>query len=181
MLQYSVVQLNHMTHKTTLQQKSILSLAHHDYNKKLNSYAFFKVSSHSIGEELVQETFLKTWKYILKGGKIEVMRSFLYHILNNLIIDQYRKNKTSSLDYLVDNGFEPIANETKNLFDILDGKKAILMIKNLPLKYQKVMRMKYVQDLSIKEMSLLTGQSKNNITVQAYRGLQKLKLLYHHL
>ena len=50
----------------------------------------------------------------------------------------------------------------------------------LPIKYQKVMRMKYVQDLSIKEIALLTGQSKNTVTVQAHRGLEKLKLLYKH-
>ena len=38
--------------------------------------------------------------------------------------------------------------------------------------------MKYVQELTIEEMSLITGQSKNAITVQAHRGLEKLKQLY---
>jgi len=52
------------------------------------------------------------------------------------------------------------------------------MIKQLPEKYQNVMKMRYIQELSIKEMALITGQSKNAITVQAYRGLEKLKLLY---
>jgi DNA-directed RNA polymerase specialized sigma24 family protein len=62
--------------------------------------------------------------------------------------------------------------------NILDGKKAITLIQKLPLKYQKIMRMKYVQDLSLKEMSLITGQSKNALAVQMHRGLEKLKLLY---
>jgi DNA-directed RNA polymerase specialized sigma24 family protein len=38
--------------------------------------------------------------------------------------------------------------------------------------------MKYIQHLSIEEMSAITGQSKNVITVQAHRGLAKLKTLY---
>ena len=40
------------------------------------------------------------------------------------------------------------------------------------------MRMRYVQDLSLKEIALLTGQTANTIAVQLHRGLAKLKLLY---
>ncbi len=40
--------------------------------------------------------------------------------------------------------------------------------------------MKYMQDLSLKEISILTGQSKNTIAVQLHRGLEKLKILYKH-
>jgi RNA polymerase sigma-70 factor (ECF subfamily) len=114
----------------------------------------------------------------LKGGKIDIMRAFLYHILNNLIVDDYRKHKALSLDVLLDNGFKPSDGGHGRLFNILDGKEALLLIAHLPEKYQKVMRMRYVQNLSLKEMSLITGQSKNAIAVQAYRGLEKLKLLY---
>jgi DNA-directed RNA polymerase specialized sigma24 family protein len=48
----------------------------------------------------------------------------------------------------------------------------------LPKKYQKVVHMRYVQDLTLEEMSLITGQSKNAMAVQVHRGLEKLKLLY---
>lgn len=107
------------------------------------------------------------------------MKSFLYHVLNNLIIDEYRKRKTLSLDLLLEKGYEPSAGDPKKLFDFLDGKAAMLLINGLPITYQRVMRMRYVQDLTIEEISKLTGQSKNSIAVQAHRGLEKLKLLYH--
>jgi RNA polymerase sigma-70 factor (ECF subfamily) len=109
------------------------------------------------------------------------MRAFLYHVLNNLIIDQYRKHKTLSLDTLLEKGFEPKAPESSHVIDILDGKAALLLIQRIPQNYQKVMRMKYVQDLSLKEISLITGQTKNAIAVQLHRGLEKLKLLNNHL
>jgi DNA-directed RNA polymerase specialized sigma24 family protein len=38
--------------------------------------------------------------------------------------------------------------------------------------------MRYVQDLYLKEMALLTGQSKKTLAVQVHRGLKKLKELY---
>jgi RNA polymerase sigma-70 factor (ECF subfamily) len=106
------------------------------------------------------------------------MKAFLYHILNNLIVDEYRKRKTVSLDNLLENGFEPSTVASGRLIDVLDGKAALVLIERLPETYRKVMHMRYVQDLSIEEMSIITGQSKNSIAVQAHRGLEKLKLLY---
>jgi RNA polymerase sigma-70 factor (ECF subfamily) len=168
-----------MTPKQTTKQRAVLSVAHDTYNKELNAHALFKVSNQIIGEDLVQDTFLKTWSYLVKGGKIDLMRAFLFHVLNNLIVDEYRKHKTSSLDILMEKGFEPIAENTDRLLNILDGKTAILLIQQLPEKYRKVMRMKYVQDLTLKEISLKARQSKNTTTVQLHRGLDKLKILHN--
>ena len=173
-----------MTPKQRIYRQGILTIAHHDHQRGLNLHAFFKVRDQAVSEDLVQDTYMKTWGYLVKGGKVHVMKAFLYHTLNHLIIDEYRKHKTTSLDALLEKGFEPSdhaeAGVTSRLFDILDGKTAMLLITRLPPKYQKVMRMKYIQDLSLKEMSLITGQSKNAIAVQIHRGLEKLKLLYDH-
>ena len=169
-----------MTPKQEKQQQVILTSAHESYEKKLNSYAFFKVNNRMTSEDLVQNTFIKTWSYLVKGGKIDIMKAFLYHILNNLIVDEYRKHKTVSSEALREKGFEPSTGHSDRLFDILDGKTALLLIQKLPEKYQKVMHMRYVRDLSLKEISLITGQTKNSIAVQVFRGLEMLKLLYIH-
>jgi len=157
-----------------------MTVAHHSYGKDLQTRALFKTQDYTTSQDLVQDTFTKTWGYLLRGGKIDTMKAFLYHILNNLIIDEYRKRKhvTTSLDVLLEKGYEPRASHSERLFDVLDGKAALLMIAHLPPAYQKVMRMRYVQDLSLKEMSLITGQSKNAMAVQVHRGLAKLKALY---
>lgn len=169
-----------MTPKQEKDTQAVLTAAHYDYEKKLTTHAFFKVHDHAIGEDLVQDTFMKTWSYLVKGGKIDTMKAFLYHILNNLIVDEYRKRKTTSLDIILEKGYEPSEDNSERLINALDGKSAILLIQQLPKKYQKVMQMRYIQDLSLKEISLITGQSKNTIAVQVHRGLEKLKLLYKH-
>ena len=168
-----------MTPQQKVRQQAVLTLAHNDYEKGLNAHAFFKIHDHTKGQDLVQDTFIKTWSYLVKGGKIEMMRAFLYHILNNLIIDEYRKRKTVSLDVLLDQGFEPSADYSERIFNVLDGKTATLLIQHLPLKYQKVLSMKYTQGLSLKEMALITGQSRNTMAVQVHRGLERLKILYN--
>ena len=169
-----------MTKKQRTQRQNLLTAAHNDYSKGLNVHAFFKVHDKAMGQDLVQDTFIKTWAYLVKGGKIDTMKAFLYHILNHLIIDEYRKRKATSLDVLLEEGFEPSAGDFSRIFDVMDGKAAFLLIQRLPEKYKRIMRMRYLQDFSLKEMSLVTGQSKNALAVQVHRGLEKLKLLYEH-
>jgi len=167
-----------MTPKQEAKRQKQLAAAHKDYNRGLNKYAFFKLSNHDMGEDLVQETFLKTWKYLVKGGKIDIMKAFLYHVLNNLIVDQYRKRKTTSLDVLIEKGFEPSVDDEGQFMNVLDGRNALLLIALLPKKYQKVMRMRYVENLLIPEIKIITGQSENAIAVQIHRGIKKLRVLH---
>ncbi len=167
-----------VTPKQKTQQTEVLAAAHRDFQAGLNVYALFKVRDRAIGEDLVQDTFLKTWKYLVKGGKIEMMKAFLYHILNNLIVDEYRKHKTASLDTLLGKGFEPSEGNSDRLANFLDGKAAVVLLERLPIQYQKIMRMRHVQDLTLKEMSLITGQTTNAIAVQLHRGMAKLRVLY---
>jgi len=158
--------------------QATMTLAYHDHLKSLNGLAYFKVNNHELGNDLVQETFLKTWVYLVKGGKIDTMKAFLYHILNNLIIDQYRKRKTSSLDLLLESGFEPKDESSGNFLNILDGKIVLRLIPCLPILYRNIIHMRFVQDLSIEEMSEISGQTKNAIAVKIHRGLEKLRMLY---
>ncbi len=168
-----------MISKKQTEQRAIMTSAHNDHHKSLNSHAFFKLHNHELGQDLVQDTFLKTWKYLVKGGKIDVMKSFLYHVLNNLIVDEYRKHKTTSLDNLMEKGFEPSTVDSEPTINTLNGRTAILLIAKLPETYRKIMHMKYIQDLSLTEMSVITGKTKNTIAVQIHRGLAKLKVLYN--
>lgn len=164
---------------TIFQQKNLLTKAFYDYKKSLERYSLFKVNNADIGQDLVQETFLKTWMYLVRGGKIETMKAFLYHVLNDLIIDKYRKHHTVSLDALVEIGFDPREEDPENIINRLDSKIAASTIKLLPVKYRQLMHMKYVKNMSLEEMAKATGQSKNTVAVQTNRGLQKLKAIYN--
>lgn len=169
-----------MNKKEEKKQNDLLTTAYTDFNKGMNGYSYFKVNNHSLSDDLVQDTFIKTWSYLVRGGKIIMMKSFLYHVLNGLIIDEYRKKKPVSLDVIIENGYEPSDPDAQIKMDMFDGKIAILLMEKLPQKYKGVMKMKYVQGLTLKEMSLLTGQTKNTVAVQIHRGIEMLKALYEH-
>lgn len=170
-----------MTPKQDMRRRTRLTQAHRDYAKGMTAYSLFKVNDQATSNDLVQDTFIKTWGYLVRGGNIVIMKAFLYRVLNHLIIDEYRKRKTTSLDVLLEKGSEPsVENNSERLFNVFDGKLALLLIQHLPIKYRRVMQMRYTQGLSLKEISLITGQSRNAVAVQVYRGLAKLRVLYNH-
>jgi len=167
-----------MTPREATKLRVNLTLAYHDYNRMLNAHAFLKLQSHEQGEDLVQKTFVKTWRYLVKEGKVHQMKAFLFHILNHLIIDEYRKPKMISLDLLLEKGSEPSIDDTKKLINLIDGKAALLLIQQLPLKYKTVLTMHYLGDLSVKEITTINKELENTVVVKLQRGLKKLRLLH---
>jgi len=158
--------------------QEIFVQAYTDHEKSLLRRSFFKISNKALADDLVQTTFLKTWEYLVKNGRIDSMKAFLFHALNNLIIDEYRKQKPVSLDVLTDGGFQVALDDSDRMFNILDGKTAIILIPLLTDKYRDVVSMRYLDDMPLKEIAELTKQSKNTVAVQIHRGVEKLAVLF---
>lgn len=59
--------------------------------------------------------------------------------------------------------------------NIIDGATVVALIPLLPKKYGLVIRLRYLQGLTLKEMATITCQSENTVAVQAHRGLERLQ------
>ena len=76
--------------------------AFNEFNDALFRHAFLRVSNREKAIDLVHDTFTKVWAYLRKGHQVDNFRPFLYKVLNNLVIDEYRRRKESSLDALLE-------------------------------------------------------------------------------
>lgn len=169
-----------MTVEAVTQQKQRLEAAYKDFAMPLTKYAFFKVHNKTLSEDLVQETFLKIWVYILKGEEIIMMKALLYRILNGLIIDEYRRQgrEVYSLDLLTDKGFDVSTTDSEYQGQAIDIKTATRYIELLPKKYRDVVYMKVVLYMSTDEISNELKRTKNSVTVQIHRGFKHIKMLH---
>lgn len=156
--------------------------AFEEYNDALFRHAFLRISDRERAIDVVHDTFTKVWTYVRNGHEVDQFRPFLYKVLNNLIIDEYRKNKEASLDALmaidgVDEGtFDELSENTvESLAATLDGKKAFDMLKEIPDTYKEVIILKFVDGLGPKEISALLEESENVISVRLNRGLKILR------
>ena len=138
-------------------------------------HCYFRVSDRERAKELTQEVFMKTWEYMAHGDSIKNIKSFLYKVANNLIIDEYRKKKSVSLDELRDSGFEPKVEVTREIESSLDAKGLLTVVEKLDIKHREVIIMRYIDDLSPKEIAEIVGESENNVSVRLHRAIKKIR------
>jgi len=156
--------------------------AFEEYSDALFRHAFLRISDRERAVDVVHDTYTKVWTYVRNGHEVESFRPFLYKVLNNLIIDEYRKKRESSLDALleidgVDEGSFPELQEStmESLAATIDGKKAFAALETLPREYKEVIILRFVDGLGPKEISLLLEESENVISVRLHRGLAHLR------
>lgn len=167
-----------LTAKEKTKLHHVLTEAHNEFGRDLTRRAYYKLSDKAKSEDIVQDTFMKTWLYLMKVKKIDYMKPFLYHVLDCLIIDEYRRKKSSSLDVLLEKGFDPMNDDFTRMIDVLDGRSALNRLSKLPQSQQKVMNMRYRQNLSLAEIAEQTGQSKNSIAVKTHRAIERMRREY---
>lgn len=156
--------------------------AFEEYSDALFRHATIRISDRERAIDLVHDTFTKVWTYVRNGHEIESYRPFLYKVLNNLIIDEYRKQKEASLDALlerdgVDEGsFAELRESTvEALAATIDGKQALDLIATLPDVYREVLILRFVDGLGPREISVLIEESENVVSVRIHRGLKQLR------
>jgi RNA polymerase sigma-70 factor (ECF subfamily) len=153
-----------------------------EYNDALFRHASLRISDREKAIDLVHDTYTKVWSYIKSGYNIDNFRPFLYKVLNNLIIDTYRKKKEQSLDALmelegVDEGnFDDLSeSNVDSLAATIDGRKAFELLVELPDQYREVILYRFVDELGPKEISELIEESENVVSVRIHRGLKLLR------
>jgi len=156
-----------------------------EYNDALFRHACLRINDRERAIDIVHDTYAKVWTYVRKGHDIQNFRPFLYKVLNNLIIDEYRKIKESSLDAMLEaegvteSAFAELSESTvESLAATIDGKKAFTVVAILPDVYKEVLLLKFVDGLGPKEISELIEESENVVSVRLHRGL---KLLREHI
>jgi RNA polymerase sigma-70 factor (ECF subfamily) len=157
------------------------------HSDELFKHAFLRLSDRERALELTQETFLKAWNYITGGEEKEIKqwRSFLYRILNNLIVDEYRKHKAQSLDAMLENDETSVSVEATLLRDEtdsyeeavirFDSARAVAMLSKLNEQHRTVLIMRYIDGLSPKEIAESLGESENTVSVRIHRSIKKLQ------
>jgi len=154
---------------------------------KSRVYAFImsKIKNRDISEDIFQDTFIKVINS-LKKGKYNEEGKFLPWIMrisHNLVIDHFRKeSKIKSIR----------PNDQFNIFDIIKDdslsqdeqmiRKRIhsdlnLLIDDLPIEQMHVLKMRYFEDKSFKEISAKTGVSINTALGRMRYALINLRSL----
>jgi RNA polymerase sigma-70 factor (ECF subfamily) len=127
------------------QNKQKLTEAYNEYSDAIFRYCYFKISDREKALDFVQETFVRLWKCLQNGDDVKNTKTFLYTIARHIIIDEYRKKKTLSLDELVGLGMEPADEKEEPFYSALDIERVMSYVSKLPENYSSIIVMRYVR------------------------------------
>ena len=152
------------------------------YIEKIYRFILFKVNNREEAEDLTSDVFLKVWNYLLgeKGKEVTSVSGLFYSVARNVVIDFYRqraKKPTCSLDQVLelasDDGREKEKKEAKQ-----DITALLKSLESLKQDYQEIILLRYIDELSIKEIAIIIGKSSTNVRVLLHRAIKKLQELH---
>ncbi|MFM2357608.1 MAG: hypothetical protein RJA61_345 [Candidatus Parcubacteria bacterium] len=169
--------LKRLMNETEIIQSNFLK-AYDEYADALFRHCYFRVSSREVALDLTQDIFTKTWEYLSQGKEVKNIKAFLFQVARNIVIDYYRKHKSVSLDVELENGvqFEDMHSETGARSEISHMLSAL---EKLPEQYREILRLRYIDDLSVSEIAETIGEKENAVSVRIHRGVEKLKEILH--
>ena len=156
------------------------------YISRIYRFIFFKVNSVSDDQDLSSEVFLKLWQYLRDGKKIENLNALIYMIARNSVIDFYRqKSRKDGKEELIE---EKHLSQVVNKDDDLAHKQAISTevqtmlqgLEKLKDEYKEVIVLRYLDELSITEISDVLNKTKGSVRVLIHRALNVLKQSVDH-
>jgi RNA polymerase sigma factor (sigma-70 family) len=127
---------------------------------------------------------LRAWKYS-KEKKIDNIRALLYRILKNIVADKFRKKKTSSLDELLENGFQPSDREHEKIILNAESKNFVKFLESLEDNEREILIMRYIDGMGPGEIAdtlsersgWMDALSANVVSVRLNRAINKLQKL----
>lgn len=146
------------------------------YFKKIYTFIFYRISHKQVAEDLAEDVFTKAWSNI-KSVKDESFTGWLYSIAKNRVIDHYRKERVTVDIFALENlivSEQDIGEATNH---VMNRKLLIELIKKLTPEQQIIIQLKFIEDLSNKEISELISKSEESIRVLQHRAIQKLQKL----
>jgi len=139
------------------------------FSDNIYRFALKNTKDINTAKDIVQDTYMRLWQHVNEVD-FERVKSYLFRIANNLIIDLYRKNKNNA-------DFEPVSlNRSSYTREYSDIKEQLDKALNLLSHIQKaVILLRDYEGYSYEEIGEIMGLTHSQVKVYIYRARKKLK------
>ncbi len=139
----------------------------------LYHYVLKRIGSADDAQDLVQDVFVKLSK--TKLDKIGNLKSWLFAVTRNAIIDYYR-TKRKEINVLEDNFIEELQDENRAVSEL--SSCIVPFIENLPEDYRTLIMLSEIEGYSQKEIAEQLGMNYVTVRSKVQRGRAKLKEMF---
>lgn len=157
-------------------EASAFGLLYDHYQPQIYRFVMLKTGRREEAEDLTHQVFLHALQHIKNYKDLGYpFSSWLYQIARNQIIDHYRTRRTNlSLEEAEADAVAGDNPETETS-DKLELEKLRVAILKLKPEYQDVIILRFVEELTIKEVAGALGKSEGAVKLLQHRALKQLK------
>ena len=144
-----------------------------EHQQQLFSFAFFRVGSYEVAQDIVQEVFIKFYENSRYLSAANNVKAYLLKTVSNACIDFIRKNgKFQFIDIeqfeneLTDENERQCISEFIRIDDILS---------NLSAEQAEILRLKFVDSMNFVEISKLLEVNVNTVKSRYKYAIEKLR------
>lgn len=161
------------------------------YQHKLYQICYRMLGNKQEAEDIAQEAFVRAYINLHSYDQKRKFSTWLYRIATNLCIDRIRKKKP---DYYLDaevagtdglDMYSQIAADEKLPEDVVTQMelqdRIQYEISRLPDKYRSVIVLKYIEELSLQEISEILDMPLGTVKTRIHRGREALRKQLNNL
>ncbi len=152
------------------------------YQSKVYSYIYLIVKNKDLSEDIFQDTFIKAVTTIQQGRYVDTGKflGWINRIAHNLIIDYFRKLRNENTFSADGIDFDILHSSAKltelSIEDVISNEQVLLdtvsLMDFLPENQKEVIRMRFFEDLSFKEIA-----DKTNVSINTALGRMRYALI----
>lgn len=169
--------------KDEREQKFIL--VYRSYVDEIYQYVYLRLGlNKTLAEDITQEIFMDVYKGFSGFKGLSSERTWIFKITKNKLIDFYRKQYSSKLDfvelgdYVTDNLDDPTQDIEEIMIKSFEREKVRACLNALLVQYKIVLILKYVDEKSVKDIASIVGKSPKSIESVLQRAKNAFVKIY---
>ena len=143
----------------------------HAYSSWLYRYAYWICGDRTIAEDLVQETFLRAWRFLDSLKEEAAAKSWLTTIVRRENARRFERKQFDYSDVEMDT-----LPATQSDFDARPEVVALrIALKQLPANYREPLILQVIEGYILEDIAEIMSLPRNTVATRLHRARQKLK------
>ena len=155
-------------------RKQIIMDAVEAYHGPLSLFAAKMLGNAEAGRDVAQETFLRLCSQDL--ARLTSLKAWLFQVCRNLALDALRRGKKmTTLGEQTADRASPEPDPAEALARAESASTALRLLDSLPANQREVIRLKFQNGLSYREIGEITNQTATNVGFLIHTGMKRLR------
>ena len=143
----------------------------HAYSGWLHRYAYWISGNRTIADDLVQETYLRAWRFLDSLKEEAAAKSWLTTILRRENARRFERKQLEYSDVELDS-----LPATQSDFDARPEVTALrIALKKLPATYREPLILQVIEGYTLEDIAEIMSLPRNTVATRLHRARQKLK------